>query len=182
MWRNCGSNSTLGCPPFSFRDDATCSIPRPHGVYPTRSHGMSADWRKLARVATVCRKGSRFPIADTTMSMEIKARDLLAAGWHEDRRLGSILKRARELQATGLAADGVFAALEVDYPKHAVLTGLRPAPAPLAEAVEAETPAETASVAASRARMLELLHVPVVRRGALMPDTCPAGQGIAAIP
>lgn len=30
--------------------------------------------------------------------------------------------------------------------------------------------------------MTELLHVPVVRRGALMPDTCPAGQGIATIP
>jgi hypothetical protein len=116
------------------------------------------------------------------MSMEIKARDLLAAGWREDRRFGSLLKRARELHATGLDREGVFAALEVDYPKDAVLVGLRPSPAALTEAVEAETPAETASVAASRARMLELLHVPVVHRGALMPDTCPAGQGIATIP
>jgi hypothetical protein len=138
-------------------------------------------------VAAVCPKwrrpkDGRFRIADTSMSMEIKARDLLAAGWHEDRRFGSILRRARELQETGLDADGVFAALEVDYPKDAVLAGLRPAPAPLFEAVEAETPAETASVAASRARMLELLHAPIVRRGALMPDTCPAGQGVATIP
>lgn len=116
------------------------------------------------------------------MAMDMKARDLIAAGWHEDRRLGSVLRRARELQATGLDNEGVFAALEVDYPKEAKLAGLRAAPAPLAEAVAAETPAETASVAASRARMIELLHVPVVKRGALMPDTCPAGAGIATIP
>ena len=37
------------------------------------------------------------------MHMEIKARDLIAAGWHEGRRLGPALRRARELEATGLA-------------------------------------------------------------------------------
>jgi tRNA-splicing ligase RtcB len=116
------------------------------------------------------------------MSMDIKARDLLDAGWPEGRRLGSVLRRARELQATGLDLAGVLAALEVDYPKDAKPASLRPTPAPLAEAVEAETPVETVSVAASRARMTELLHVPVVKRGALMPDTCPAGHGIATIP
>jgi tRNA-splicing ligase RtcB (3'-phosphate/5'-hydroxy nucleic acid ligase) len=116
------------------------------------------------------------------MSMDIKARDLLAAGWREEPRFGSVLRRARELQATGLDLAGVLAALEVDYPKGATLIGLRAAPAGLREAVEAETPAETASVAASRARMTELLHVPVVKRGALMPDTCPAGAGVATIP
>ena len=114
--------------------------------------------------------------------MEIKARDLLAAGWHEGPQFGSVLKRARELENTGLDRAGVFAALEADYPKRVDRVTLRSSPAPLSEAVEAETPAETVSVAASRAKMLELLHVPVVQRGALMPDTCPAGQGIATIP
>jgi tRNA-splicing ligase RtcB len=114
--------------------------------------------------------------------MDIKARDLVAAGWPESRRLGSVLRRARELQATGLDIPGVLAALEVDYPKDARPMNLRASPAPLAEAVTAETPTETVSVAASRSRMTELLHVPVVKRGALMPDTCPAGHGIATIP
>jgi tRNA-splicing ligase RtcB (3'-phosphate/5'-hydroxy nucleic acid ligase) len=117
-----------------------------------------------------------------TMSMEIKARDLLAAGWPEGPRFGSALRRARELQATGLDVAGVLAALEVDFPKQAEVVELRHAPARLSEAVEVETPAETVSVAASRARMTELLHVPVIKRGALMPDTCPAGAGIATIP
>jgi hypothetical protein len=116
------------------------------------------------------------------MSMDLKARDLLAAGWHEDRRFGAVLNRARELQATGLDPAGVVAALEVDYPKDARVVELRATPASLAEAVAAETPAETVSVAASRARMTELLHVPVIKRGALMPDTCPAGPGVATIP
>ena len=35
------------------------------------------------------------------MSMELKARDLIAAGWHEGRRLGAALRRARDLEATG---------------------------------------------------------------------------------
>jgi tRNA-splicing ligase RtcB len=116
------------------------------------------------------------------MSMEIKARDLIAAGWSEGRNFGALLKRARELQDTGLDEAGVFAVLEADYPKQAKLLELRSSPAPCSEAVEAETPAETASVAASRARMTELLHVPILRRGALMPDTCPAGMGVATIP
>jgi tRNA-splicing ligase RtcB (3'-phosphate/5'-hydroxy nucleic acid ligase) len=116
------------------------------------------------------------------MGMDIKARDLIVAGWPEGRRLGTVLKRARELQATGLDLAGVMAALEVDYPKGATAAELRREPAPLSEALEAETPPELASVAAARARMQELLHVPVVKRGVLMPDACPAGAGIAMIP
>ncbi|HYP16757.1 MAG TPA: RtcB family protein [Opitutus sp.] len=116
------------------------------------------------------------------MSMEIKARDLIAAGWRDERQFGAVLKRARELQATGLDVSGVLAALEADYPKEAKPAELRPQPAAFTEAVAAETPAEVASVAASRARMTELLHVPVVKRGALMPDTCPAGAAPATIP
>lgn len=116
------------------------------------------------------------------MAMDIKAHDLMAAGWPGDRRLGAVLKRARELQATGLDFGGIVAALEVDYPRNAPVVELRSAPAPLTEAVEAETPSETASVVGARARMTELLHVPVVNRGTLMPDTCPAGTGLATIP
>ena len=116
------------------------------------------------------------------MNMEIKARDLIAAGWAEGRRFGTILRRARELQATGLDLPGILAALEVDYPKQPVVPGLRAAPVGLAEAVEVESPVEAATIATSRARMVELLHSPVVKRGALMPDTCPTGGGTATIP
>jgi len=116
------------------------------------------------------------------MSMEIKARDLIAAGWHEGRRLGPALRRARDLESTGLARADVLARLEAEFPKQLAVVLPRVEPAPLAEAIEAEGPEETANVAAVRARMHELLHVPVVERGVIMPDACPTGGGPATIP
>ncbi len=116
------------------------------------------------------------------MNMEIKARDLLAAGWPEGRRLGQALRRARDLESSGLARDAVLAQLEAEFPKQIPLILPRSAPAPLAEAIAAETPEEAANVATARARMHELLHVPVVSRGVIMPDACPSGGGTATIP
>lgn len=116
------------------------------------------------------------------MNVEIKARDLLTAGWHEGRRLGVALRRARELEASGLARADALAQLENEFPKVPPLIAPREQPAPLALAVEADTPEEAANVAAARARITELLHSPVVQRGVLMPDTCPAGGGAATIP
>lgn len=116
------------------------------------------------------------------MNMEIKARDLIAAGWHEGRRIGAALRRARDLEASGLSRANVLVALEMEFPKQLPVILPRHEPAPLAEAIEAESPLEADNVAAARARMLELLHSPVVKRGAIMPDTCPAGGGRATIP
>ncbi|WP_414663454.1 RtcB family protein [Horticoccus sp. 23ND18S-11] len=114
--------------------------------------------------------------------MEIKARDLVAAGWQEGRRLGAALRRARDLEASGLARSAVLIALEAEHPKQVPLLLPRAEPAPLAEAIEAETPQEASNVALARARMLELLQVPVVKRGVIMPDACPSGHARATIP
>lgn len=116
------------------------------------------------------------------MNMEIKARDLLAAGWPEGRRLGSALRRARDLESTGLPRADVLARLEAEFPKQLAVILPRPEPAPLAAAIEAEGPEEEANVALARQRMTELLHVPVVKRGVIMPDACPSGGGYATIP
>ena len=114
--------------------------------------------------------------------MEIKARDLLAAGWPEGRRFGAALRRARDLESTGLLREAVLVQLETEFPKELPRILPRPAPAPLAEAIEAETPEEAVNVANARQRMTELLHVPVVQRGVIMPDACPAGNSRATIP
>lgn len=114
--------------------------------------------------------------------MEIKARDLLAAGWPEGRRFGEALRRARLLENSGLERVAVLAQLEQEFPKDLPRVLPRLARAPLAEAIEAESAEEHANVAAARARMHELLHVPVVKRGVIMPDACPAGAGRATIP
>ena len=116
------------------------------------------------------------------MSMEIKARDLIAAGWHEGRRLGPALRRARDLESSGLERSVVLAQIEQEFPKQLAVILPRYEPAPLAEAIEADTPEEQANVASVRTRMHELLHVPVVQRGVIMPDACPTGGGRATIP
>src|SRR4051812_25304810 len=127
---------------------------------------------------------SRFAhlLLSSHMNMEIKARDLITAGWHEGRRLGPALRRARDLESTGLARVDVLAQLEAEFPKQLAVILPRHQPGPLAEAIEAETPEEASNVAAARQRMTELLHVPVVKRGVLMPDACPSGGGYATIP
>ena len=116
------------------------------------------------------------------MSMEIKARDLIAAGWHEGRRLGAALRRARDLEADGLDRDALLARLEQEFPKQLIVALPRHEPAPLAEAITAENDEEIANVAAVRRRMHEMLRMPVVQRGAIMPDACPTGQAPATIP
>jgi RNA-splicing ligase RtcB len=72
--------------------------------------------------------------------------------------------------------------LEKEFPKQLPVILPRYEPAPLAEAIEPETPEEAANVTAARARMLELLHMPTVKRGTIMPDACPSGGGYATIP
>ncbi len=116
------------------------------------------------------------------MNVEIKARDLIAAGWSENRRLGAALRRARELESSGLTREQTLAQVEQEFPKVPPLITPRQHAAPLALAVEAESPEETDNVARARARITELLHTPVVHAGVLMPDTCPAGGGAATIP
>lgn len=111
------------------------------------------------------------------MTMEIKARDLIAAGWHEGRRLGPALRRARDLESTGLPRSDVLTRLEAEFPKQLAIILPRYEPAPLAEAIEADTPEEAANVATVRTHMHELLHVPVVQRGVIMPDACPTVGG-----
>ncbi len=114
--------------------------------------------------------------------MEIKARDLLVEGWQEGRRLGPTLRRARELESSGLDRVAVLAALEAEFPKEQTMIVPRVEPAPLAEAIDADTAEEAVNVDAARARMNELLHSPVVKRGVIMPDACPAGPSRATIP
>ena len=116
------------------------------------------------------------------MNMEIKARDLIAAGWHEGRRLGPALRRARDLESSGLSRELVLIELEKEFSKQLPVILPRHEPAPLAEAIEPETAEEAANVDAARARMTELLHIPVVKRGSIMPDACPSGGGYATIP
>lgn len=114
--------------------------------------------------------------------MEIKARDLIAAGWHEGRRLGAALRRARVLAAEGLPRPLLLQRLEEEFPKQLIVALLRNEPAPLAEAIEGETDEEIDNVAKVRESMNALLRTPVINRGVVMPDACPVGGGPGTIP
>ena len=116
------------------------------------------------------------------MSMEIKGRDLLAEGWSAGPGLGIALKRARALDAAGVARAELWGQLAAEYPKEVPLQTPRTVAAPLAEAIEADNAEEADNVVAVRQRMTELLHMPVVLRGAVMPDACPTGSAPATIP
>jgi len=116
------------------------------------------------------------------MGMEIKAADLILAGWHAGRRMGAALKRARELEGLGLSRAAVLTALEAEFPKQLPIILPRHEPGPVAEAIEVENDLERVNVASVRQKMAELLHVPVVKRGVIMPDACPSGAGKALIP
>ena len=148
-----------------------------------RSANEGVGWYRLilGNFAPSC-LGKMPDTNDTSMPTEIKARELLAAGWVEGPRLGAALRRARELDATGLDRESIFARIEQEFPKQPLPILPRTSAAPLAEAVETGTKEEAINVAAARQRMKELLCMPVIQRGVLMPDTCPAGGGAATIP
>ena len=116
------------------------------------------------------------------MNRDIKARNLIAAGWHEGRRLGAALRRARQLEAEGLGRAGLLEKLEEEFPKQLIVALRRHEPVSLAEAIEADTAEEAENVEKVRASMQTLLHMPVISRGVIMPDSCPVGGGPGTIP
>ncbi|MDB4673834.1 RtcB family protein, partial [Verrucomicrobiales bacterium] len=109
--------------------------------------------------------------------------DLLRAGWPAGDALGELLSHARWLEKTKGISDSKYLLklLRRDFPPPAKPT-LREEPAPSGEAITATTPEEIKNLGAVRRQMGELLRVPVISRGSLMPDACPAGSAPATIP
>ncbi len=109
--------------------------------------------------------------------------DLLAAGWPPDEHMPARMAMVASLEVKGIVDHGyALKLLRRAFPHADPRTRLRPDPAPLAEAIEAHSDAEEQNIGAARRQMRELLRVPVVKRGALMPDACPAGYAEATIP
>lgn len=109
--------------------------------------------------------------------------DLLLAGWLHGPLLAEMLDAVAAMEARGIH-DPAYAMkrLRRDYPAPEPKLRLRPEAAPLAAAIEAASPADVENIAAVRRCMEQLLRIPVIRRGALMPDACPTGQAAASIP
>lgn len=118
------------------------------------------------------------------MSPLITREDLKEAGWIEGPIFRDLLERARSYQEVKGIQDRAYLIklLRRDFGAPPPKLALRPEAAPLAEAIEPVGDDAERSLAAVRRQMRELLRVPVVSRGAVMPDACPAGAAPATIP
>lgn len=111
--------------------------------------------------------------------------DLLAAGWQPGPQLGLALAKAAEYEARGVH-DKSYALklLHRDMPPEAFVPKLKPRalPALLSEAIEPTCAVDEKNITKVRRFMQQLLIMPVIERGAVMPDACPAGSAAATIP
>jgi tRNA-splicing ligase RtcB (3'-phosphate/5'-hydroxy nucleic acid ligase) len=109
--------------------------------------------------------------------------DLLLAGWPDGPQIEMLLDAVRAMEQRGIR-DAAYALkkLRRDFPPPDLRLRLREEAAPLTEAIAATSPLDAQNIGAVRRQMNELLRVPVVLRGAVMPDACPAGSAQASIP
>lgn len=109
--------------------------------------------------------------------------DLLLAGWQDGPQIEALLDAVRVMEQRGIR-DALYALkkLRRDFPPPDLRLRLREKAAPLTEAIAASCALDAQNIGAVRRQMNELLRVPVVLSGAVMPDACPAGNAPAAIP
>lgn len=110
--------------------------------------------------------------------------DLVEAGWpREAELLAELLHEAGSLAARGIQdRNYAIKLLARRFPRSEIAEGMRAEALPFAEALRAETGEEEENLNAVRRFMRELMRCPVVERGAIMPDACPAGMEEATIP
>jgi tRNA-splicing ligase RtcB len=113
----------------------------------------------------------------------ITGQDIIDAGYPSGPIIGEMLKAAAIHEAKGISDKKyLLKLLKRDFPPPPPKQSLRDTPAPLAEAIAPTSKLEEKNVAAVRRHMHDLLKVPIIQRGAVMPDACPAGPALATIP
>jgi tRNA-splicing ligase RtcB len=113
----------------------------------------------------------------------ITSEDLQAAGYLPGPHLEAMLRQAAEYQLRGISdVKYLLKLLRRDFAPPPPKFVMRDSPAPLAEAIRAESAEEKRNLAAARRQMQQLLLTPVITRGAIFPDACPAGVATAVIP
>lgn len=113
----------------------------------------------------------------------LNGHDILAAGWPPGPHMTQILEAVRALEAKGIVdQDYALKLLRRDFPPPPSKMEMRPEAVDCAEAIEITCDEDRQNVGAVRRLMDELLRTPVIERGAVMPDACPAGVATATIP
>lgn len=117
------------------------------------------------------------------MNMPPRDADLIDAGWTADAPLGEIAAHAADLWERGIHDEAyLIKLLQRRFPQADRRLRRRAQPLDHTEAIEAELPVEQRNLATVRRQMRELMRVPVVTAGALMPDACPVGGGEGVMP
>ncbi len=113
----------------------------------------------------------------------VTGEDLLEAGWQNGPEIGEALKVAAEYEARGISDRKYLLKLVAkQVPKSRPKLTQHGEPGPIAEAIEATCDADAKNIGKVRRHMRELLRTPVIERGAVMPDACPAGSAPGTIP
>jgi tRNA-splicing ligase RtcB (3'-phosphate/5'-hydroxy nucleic acid ligase) len=109
--------------------------------------------------------------------------DLVMAGWPDGPEIEILLVAARIMEERGIRdTNYILKKLRRDFPPPDSKLRLRDHALPLSEAITATCRLDEQNIGAVRRQMGELLRVPVVTAGAIMPDACPAGNAPATIP
>jgi len=115
--------------------------------------------------------------------MQFDGNDLIEAGWQPSGQFPEMLEAARALEDRGIADKSyILKLLARDFPKPPPKLTRREQALPLAEAIHATSEADEQNIGNVRRLMHQLLRVPVIEGGAVMPDACPAGTAEATIP
>lgn len=113
----------------------------------------------------------------------ITGQDLIEAGYEPGKQFAKLLEAAAEYEERGVSDKKyIIKLLKKHYVAPPPKEKMREKAAPLTEAIAGTNKEERENIAKVRSKMGELLRVPVIERGAVMPDACPAGGAIAMIP
>jgi len=113
----------------------------------------------------------------------ITQEDLIEAGWPRSAVFADLIAAARRYEARGIKDQAyILKLLERDFEKPDPRVKMKPKPTAWSEAIEATCPEDEENIGAVRKSMSQLMRVPVVEAGAMMPDSCPAGSAEATIP
>lgn len=113
----------------------------------------------------------------------ITGKELVEAGWIPGPKFPALLMAAADYESRGIHdVPYILKLLKRDFEKDVPRLRLREDPVSFSEAIEATCELDETNIAAVRRFMGQLLRVPVIGSGAIMPDACPAGAATATIP
>ena len=98
--------------------------------------------------------------------------DLLEAGWPRSELYAELIAAARDYEARGIKDKKyILKLLERDFEKPDPRLSMRREPTAWSEAIEATCPEDEENIGSVRRYMKQLMRVPVIESGSIMPDS-----------